>query len=124
MGSEGDDENKAEARTDLAEDRTVQATERTYYGSLRTSFGAIAVAIGLQAFFGDFEPPWLARGIATFFLLLAAAIAFSANRSARDAMDRLTAHKVESATTPWIRWTSWSVISGSLLLVIAIWILK
>ena len=107
MGSKGDEENNAKARTDLAEDRTVQATERTFYGSLRTSFGAIAVAIGLQAFFRDFEPPWLARGIATFFLLLAAAIAFSANRSARDAMDRLTAHKRESATTPWIRWTSW-----------------
>ena len=73
----------AEFRTDLAEDRTIMATERTYAGWLRTAFAAIGIGLGFRAVFGDFDPPWLARAIATMFILAGAWLALAAAHRAR-----------------------------------------
>ena len=70
----------AELRTDLAEDRNIMAMERTFAGWMRTAFAAIAVGIGFQALFGEFEPPWLAKAIATMFILAGGWLAVSAER--------------------------------------------
>ena len=70
----------AEFRTDLAEDRTVQATERTFAGWMRTAFAALGVGIAFHVVFSDFDPPWLARAIATLFILVGITIAFTAER--------------------------------------------
>ena len=124
MDKESADQNKADERTDLAEDRTVQATERTFFGALRTAFGAIGVGIAFHVFFGDFQPPWLARGIATVFMVLAAAIAFLAERRARESFKHLSTHEIESVQGPRIKAMSWAVIVAAAILIVGLWILR
>lgn len=113
----------AEFRTDLAEDRTVQATERTFAGWLRTAFAAIGVGLGFHVIFGDLDPPWLGRAIATLFILLGAAIAYVAQGRAADAFERLSTHEISSPDIPKVRWVSWAVVAGALALVAGLWIL-
>ena len=114
----------AEQRTDFAEDRTVQATERTFAGWLRTAFAAIGVGIAFHVVFGEFEPPWLARAIATLFIFLGMTVAFTAERRACSTFKRLSSHEVERPETPSIRWMSWSVVMGGALLIAGLWILN
>ena len=61
----------AQDRTDWAEDRTIQANERTFAGWMRTGMGALGVAIALRAVFGEFDPTWAAKAVASIFILLA-----------------------------------------------------
>lgn len=112
----------AERRTDFAEDRTVQATERTFAGWLRTAFAAIGVGLAFHVIFGDLDPPWLARAIATLFIVLGASIAFTAERRACRTFARLSTHEIDRPRTPSIRWMTWSIISGALLLIGGLWI--
>jgi putative membrane protein len=114
----------AEFRTDLAEDRTVQATERTFAGWMRTAFAAIGVGIAFHVVFGDFDPPWLARAIATLFILLGMTIAFTAERRACRTFGRLSTHEIDRPETPNIRWMSWSIIVGGSALIAGLWILN
>ena len=114
----------AEKRTEFAEDRTIQATERTFAGWMRTAFAAIGVGIGFHVVFGEFDPPWLARAIATLFILLGVTIAYTAERRACSTFDRLSTHAVDRPKAPSIRWMSWSVMAGGLLLVAGLWILN
>lgn len=115
---------KAERRTQFAEDRTIQATERTFAGWLRTAFAAIAVGIGFHVVFGDFDPPWLARAIATLFIVLGVTVAYTAERRACRTFDRLSTHAIDRLQAPNIRWMSWSVILGGLVLIAGLWILN
>ena len=125
QNSEKSDKNElAGQRTDLAEDRTVQATERTFAGWLRTAFAAIGIGIAFHALFGDLEPPWLARSIATLFIILGASIAFTAERRACRTFSRLSTHQASRPRTPNIRWMSWSVIIGALALIAGLWMLN
>jgi putative membrane protein len=117
-------EELAEERTDFAEDRTIMAAERTYAGWLRTAFGAIAIGLGFRAVFGAFDPPWLARAIATLFILLGAIFAIGAERRASRTFKRLSTHKVDRPDLPNLRWISWSIAAGALILVAGLWILR
>lgn len=91
-----DDKNElAKDRTDWAEDRTVLANERTFAGWMRTGMAAVAVAIGLQAVFGQADPPWLPKAVATIFLGIAVVIFWSARGQASKAQDRLHDHDAE-----------------------------
>lgn len=110
-------------RTDYAEDRTVQATERTFAGWLRTAFGAIGVGLAFEVLFGKLEPPWLARCIASLFILLGAAVTVAAERRASRTFARLSTHAVDSPSIPSIRWISWTVVAGALALVAGLWLL-
>jgi putative membrane protein len=85
----------AEARTDWAEDRTVMANERTFAGWLRTGMAAIAVAVGLRAVFDEAALSWLAKSVATLFILGALLIFWSARRQACKAQVRLDSHAAE-----------------------------
>ena len=114
----------AERRTQFAEDRTIQATERTFAGWMRTAFAAIGVGIGFHVLFGELDPPWLARAIATLFIVLGMIIAFTAERRACRTFDRLSAHQIDRPRLPGIRWMSWSVIAGGLALIAGLWILN
>lgn len=114
----------AERRTEFAEDRTTQATERTFAGWLRTAFAAIAVGIAFHVVFGEFNPPWLAKAIATLFILLGMSVAFTAERRACHTFDRLSTHEIDRPRMPNIRWMSWSVIVGGALLIAGLWILN
>jgi putative membrane protein len=113
--------NKAANRTDLAEDRTIMAVERTFAGWMRTSFAAIGIGIAFQALFGQMEPAWLARGIASMFMLLAAVFAISAERRACKSLHRMNSHEVDSPDRPHLKWISYAVAAGAVILAIAIW---
>lgn len=82
----------AESRTNWAEDRTMLANERTFSGWMRTGLAAVAVGIGLKAVFGAVEPTWVAKSVATVFLVAAIVIFWSARRHARATHDRLNTH--------------------------------
>ncbi|GGD63010.1 DUF202 domain-containing protein [Erythrobacter arachoides] len=114
----------AENRTDWAEDRTIMALERTFAGWMRTAFAAIAIAIGFRALFGEFDPPWIAKAIASMFLLLAVVFALGAERRACKAFSRLSSHAVDSPKMPNIKLISYSVAAGSLALLVAFWVLS
>lgn len=114
----------AEDRTDWAEDRTVMALERTFAGWMRTAFAAIAIGIGFRALFGEFEPPWLAKAIATLFISLAIVFAIGAERRACKAFNRLSSHAVDSPKLPNIQLIAYSISGGALLLIVALWVLN
>lgn len=114
----------AEFRTDLAEDRTIMAMERTYAGWIRTAFAAIGIGLGFRAVFGDFEPPWLARAIATVFILAGAWLALAAARRADKTLARLHAHELEGTSPPNFKLLSWSVAFGAVVLIAGLWILN
>jgi putative membrane protein len=113
----------SEQRTALAEDRTVLASERTFAGWLRTGYAAVGIALGFHALFGEFDPPWAARLIASLFLLIAIAIFVAAQRHATAVRKRLNAHQIVAANGRWIEAISLASIAGSLALGAAIWLL-
>lgn len=113
----------AEERTDWAEDRTIMALERTFAGWIRTAFAAIAIGIGFRALFGAFDPPWIARGIATMFILLAIVFAISAERRACRAFERLSSHAVDSPKPPNMKFIAYTISLGAAILIVAFWVL-
>jgi len=114
----------AAERTNFAEDRTVMATERTFAGWMRTAFAAIGIGLAFRAVFGEFEPPWLARAIATLFIVSGSALAVAAQRRACRTMARLESHQFAAASIPRFRLLAWAVVFGSALLVAGLWVLN
>jgi putative membrane protein len=86
----------AEDRTDWAEDRTVLANERTFAGWMRTGLASVAVAIGLKAVFGEFEPTWAAKSVASVFIAGALFIFWVARQNAVVTTKRMHEHAVDS----------------------------
>lgn len=113
-----------ETRTDLAEDRTVMALERTFAGWMRTAFAAIGIGLAFRALFGELEPPWLAKAIATIFILAGAWLAVNAQRRACHSLDRLDAHSFEPISRPNFRLLALSVAAGAFLLVAGLWVMN
>ncbi len=91
-GSMSSNNDLAEDRTDWAEDRTILANERTFAGWMRTGMASLAVAIGLRAVFGEFEPTWAAKAVATAFVVAAVYIFWAAHSSATKTLSRLKDH--------------------------------
>ncbi|MEO1778124.1 MAG: DUF202 domain-containing protein [Pseudomonadota bacterium] len=89
----------AEDRTDWAEDRTSLANERTFAGWMRTGMAAVGVAIGLKAVFGAFDPTWMAKAVATIFLLAALFMFWSARNQACKSHQRLTERDAETQSS-------------------------
>lgn len=114
----------AEDRTDWAEDRTIMALERTFAGWMRTAFAAIAIGIGFRALFGEFDPPWLAKAIATMFIALAIVFALGAERRATRAFNRLTSHAIDAPKLPNIKLVAYSISTGAAILIVALWVLN
>lgn len=114
----------AESRTDWAEDRTILAVERTFAGWMRTAFAAIGIGLAFRAIFGEMQPPWLPKAIATMFIAFAAVFAIGAERRACGAFDRLSHHAVKAPKIPNVRWIAWSVAAGSLILILGLWVLN
>jgi putative membrane protein len=121
---EPDKTDLAATRTELAEDRTIMAMERTFAGWIRTAFAAIGIGIGFNALFGEFDPPWLARAIATLFVVAGAGLAWSAQSRACRTLSRLHPHELEQPSAPNFRLLSFAVIIGAALLVAGLWILN
>ena len=114
----------AEERTELAEDRNIMAMERTFAGWMRTAFAAIGIGLAFRAVFGEFDPPWLARAIATLFIGAGAALAWSAQRRTCATLARLHPHTLETPAAPNFRLLAYAVILGSALLIAGLWILN
>ncbi|EPX77887.1 YidH family protein [Litoreibacter arenae] len=93
-----DNQELAEERTNWAEDRTILANERTFASWMGTGLGAVGVAIGLKAVFGDFEPTWAAKVVASMFLIVAISIFWGAQRQATKTWDRL--NDTDAEATP------------------------
>lgn len=120
------DENKdklARERTDFAEDRTVLANERTFAGWLRTGYAGIGIGLAFNALFGRIEPGWIAKLIATGFLLIAVMIFIGAERRSCAVYARLETHKVQSVKLTNIRILAYASIAATLALIAAIWLL-
>ncbi|MCP5395499.1 MAG: DUF202 domain-containing protein [Sphingomonadaceae bacterium] len=111
-------------RTQLAEDRNIMAMERTFAGWIRTSFAAMGIGLAFHALFGELEPPWLAKAVATAFILAGAALAYSAQRQTVKTLDRLHPHLLERPSTPNFRLLAYAVIIGCLLVVAGLWAMK
>lgn len=114
----------ARERTDLAEDRNIMAMERTFAGWMRTAFAAIGIGLAFRAVFGAFDPPWLARAIATLFIAAGAALALSAQRRTCATLSRLHSHSVEAASAPNFRLLAYAVVLGAGVLIAGLWILN
>ena len=111
----------AENRTDLAEDRTLLANERTFSGWARTAMASIGVGIGFNALFKSIEPTWVAKAIATVFILLAIFLVVAAERRACRVQGRLTAHKITDITTTNFKIMAVAISAGASALLVAIW---
>ncbi|MEW9853693.1 YidH family protein [Novosphingobium sp. M1R2S20] len=118
-----DNEALAQDRTDLAEDRTVLAHERSFAGWVRTGMASVGIGLGLNALFRALEPGWVAKAIATGFFLIAILIFYSAERRACRIISRLEAHTVSELGSIRIRFMSWSLVTVTVVLTGAIWLL-
>ena len=110
-------------RTDLAEDRTVLANERTYAGWTRTAFASLALGLGFNALFGKIEQEWVARAIATAFILLGIYIQWQARAKACHTLSTLNSHTIQAHKTSSYNTMLWAVIAGGAALIVAIWFL-
>ena len=100
----------AQDRTDWAEDRTILANERTFAGWMRTGMASVALAVGLRAVFGEFEPTWAAKAIATIFIILAVYIFWAAQEAACKTLGRLNDN--EAHAQPMNRMRILSIVFG------------
>ena len=114
----------AEFRTDLAEDRNIMAMERTFAGWMRTAFAAIGIGLGFRALFGEWDPSWLPKVIATVFILGGGWLAVTAERRACKTLARLDPHEFEAISTPNFKVMAYSIATGALVLTVGLWVLK
>lgn len=113
----------AEFRTDLAEDRNIMAMERTFAGWMRTAFAAIGIGLGFRALFGEWDPSWLPKLIATVFILGGGWLAITAERRACKTLERLDTHEFEAISTPNFKIMAYAIATGSVVLSVGLWVL-
>lgn len=124
MADEDKDKNElARVRTDFSEDRTVLANERTFAGWVRTGYAGVGIGLAFNALFARLEPPWVAKLIATAFLLIAVMIFIAADRRASAVFARLDTHTVKSVNVTNVRVVSIGSVLATLALVAVIWLL-
>ena len=111
----------AQDRTDLAEDRTVLAHERSFASWMRTGMASVGIGLGFNALFPTLNPTWVAKAIATLFLLIAVLIFLSAERRARTILGRVEAHQVAAIRPIRIRLLAWAFVAATLALTGALW---
>ena len=95
----GDSTDKAKIRTEWAEDRTIMANERTFSSWMGFGLGSVGIAIGLKAVFGDFDPTWAAKLVASLFLAIAIVIYWAARHQACKTLARLSDNDAEAMPT-------------------------
>ena len=113
----------AEDRTKWAEDRTILANERTFAGWMRTGMASIAIALGLKALFGPFEPTWIAKSVASIFVVVALMIFWAAWRNSHETQSRMDDHKTESQSSQNMSWIAGVLSLGSVGTGVLLWLL-
>ena len=116
----GERRDLAEDRTDLAEDRTGLAVERTFAGWLRTGLAAVGIGLGFQALFRSIEPIWVAKALATVFVLIGIFIFSGAQRRACRMFARLDTHQVDTAPRRDLRIMAYALSIGATGLIAAL----
>jgi putative membrane protein len=114
----------AERRTDWAEDRTIMANERTFAGWLRTGLASVGIGLGFHAVFGQIAPVWLAKVLASAFILIGIAIFLAAQARAATVARRLECHKAEPMRGLTMRLVAGGMILASAGLAAAIWLME
>lgn len=110
-------------RTELAEDRTILANERTFAGWMRTGLAAVGIGLAFHAIFEKVEPAWVARAIASAFVVAGIVIFFVAERKACSVLSRMDAHEIEPIPRVNLRFVALTLSTGALLLLGAFWFL-
>ena len=127
-GDDCDEDETSEAlardRTNMAEDRTIMAVERTFAGWMRTAFAAIGIGLAFRVLFGELQPPWLAKSLASLFIAFAVFLSLSAYRRAVGSLERMHPHVLERPDIPSFKWLSYGVALGATLLIAGLWILN
>ena len=113
----------AQARNDLAEDRTALANERTFAGWMRTGLAAIGIGVGFHALFSDFDPTWVAKAVATLFILIGVVIFCTAQHRATEIRKRLDTHQVRRVSRTNLRILAILTSAGAAILIAGIWLL-
>ncbi|MEH6487928.1 DUF202 domain-containing protein [Hyphomonas oceanitis] len=113
----------AEDRTDWAEDRTLLANERTFASWMRTGLASAALGLGFNAVFKAVDPTWLAKAVATAFILAALAIYVLAYRNARRVETRMNCHSVEPVGAGSLLWVAAILGLATGALGIVLWII-
>lgn len=111
----------AQDRTDFAEDRTVLAHERSFASWMRTGMASVGIGLGFNALFPTLNPTWVAKAIATLFLLIAVLIFLSAERRARTILGRIEAHQIAAIRPIRIRLLAWAFVVATFALTGALW---
>ena len=87
-------------------------------------FARVLIAdLAFNALFGRVEPGWIAKLIATGFLVIAIVIFIGAERRSCSVMARLHAHTVQSAKIDNIRILAFASVAAAAALIAAIWLL-
>ncbi|WOI53888.1 DUF202 domain-containing protein [Parvularcula sp. LCG005] len=118
MAAEQDD------RTRWAEDRTIMANERTFAGWLRTGLAAVGLGVGFNALFRATDPTWVAKAIATIFILTGIFIFWGAQHEATNVLKRLNSHCADPTSPRRMQVMSALFSVAAALLVVAIWIMN
>lgn len=120
--ADGEDKNQlAEDRTDWAEDRTLMANERTFAGWMRTGLASVGIGLGFNALFGKLEPVWVAKGIATLFILIGIFVFWGAQRNAATVQKRMDSHDAAPIRTSNMKAIAAAMAFASLCLAVGIW---
>ncbi|QDM41215.1 MULTISPECIES: DUF202 domain-containing protein [Bacteria] len=115
-------ERLAHERTEWAEDRTLLANERTFAGWIRTGLASVGVGVGFHALFDKLEPPYLARVIASVFVLTGVLVFIAAARSAGKVCQRLQAHAARPLGGPRLNLIAGLFSLASLALLAGVWL--
>jgi len=113
----------SETRTDLAEDRTILANERTFAGWMRTGLAAVGIGLAFNAVFNKIEPAWIARTIASLFVIVGIVIFYVAQRKSSQVLERMDSHEIKPIETLNMRIIAGLMAVASVCLLMAIWFL-
>ncbi len=114
----------AHSRTDMAEDRTALANERTFASWIRTGLAAVGIGLGFSALYRQMEPVWIAKALATVFLIVGIYIFMSSQERACAVLDRLKTHEVKTVQGRNIRLVTSGMVVATLALIAALWIFE
>lgn len=114
---------ESETRTDLAEDRTILANERTFAGWMRTGLAAVGIGLAFNAVFNKIEPAWVARAIASIFVIVGIVIFYIAQRNSCRVLKRMDSHEIKPIETRNMRVIAGLMALASTCLLMAMWFL-
>ncbi|GGD14524.1 hypothetical protein GCM10011342_24150 [Aquisalinus flavus] len=110
-------------RTEWAEDRTLLANERTFAAWLQAGITSVGLGLGFQALFKSVEPTWLAKTIATIFILIGVLVFISAFYNACDILRRMKSHSAKPLPRRNLGIITFLFVLGSTALTIVLWLL-